>query len=340
MCGLRKMLSITVRSEKEDKRIPIAVASDVMFDIQMLLTHIGESFIAEELGSYDRPATELVERFTLYIDPDNGGISFKASAGKGKSDLMVKAMDMLVRTLDKMGSGSGTYWMEDTFKDPVYRSVILYDLIELSKHMAVDRGYILMFTSNDTEKKFAPIDIVKAELFLDKNAKVSQGSVTGILNGVQSKRNVPIYGFVVGDERVKISFRSGDVEGAAAKCVNGAVLIKGTLRYSDDGELLEVSDVHSIEPFDKKNFDHMISAERDVTLSRPLEAAVRYENSSMTWKLSYQELGMSSSGQDWDEVVTKFHDYFVFLYDNYLNKDDSELSEEEREVKGILVSFT
>ncbi|MCL1983932.1 MAG: hypothetical protein FWG58_00870, partial [Methanomassiliicoccaceae archaeon] len=71
------MFSITVRSEKEDKRIPIAVASDVMFDIQLLLTHIGESLISEEFGTYSRPAEALVERFMLYMDPDSGGISFR-----------------------------------------------------------------------------------------------------------------------------------------------------------------------------------------------------------------------------------------------------------------------
>jgi hypothetical protein len=339
MRGLREMLSITVRSEKEDKRIPISIASDVMFDIQMMLTHIGESFIAEEFGSYDRPANSLVERFTLYVDPDTGGISFKTSAGKGKSALMDRAMDMLTLMLEKMGSGSGTYWMEDNFKDPVYRSVILYDLVELSKHMAAERGYVLLFSSDNAEKKFVPMDVAKTEAYLDKNAKTPQGSVVGILNGVQSKRNVPMYGFVVGDDRVKITFRSGDAESGAAKYVNGAVLVKGTLRYSDDGELIEVSDVYSIEPFDKKVFGHMISEERDVRLSRPLEAAVEYDNSTMNWKLSYPDLGMSSSGQDWDEVVAEFHDYFVFLFDNYQNKDDSELSEEEREVKGTLMSF-
>ncbi|MDR0778081.1 MAG: hypothetical protein LBE48_01390 [Methanomassiliicoccaceae archaeon] len=337
---MREMLSITVRSEKEDKRIPITVASDVMFDIQMLLTHIGESFIAEEFGSYDRPAASFVDRFTLYMDPENGGISFKASAGKGKSHLMEKAMDMLTLILSKMGSGAGTYWIEDTFKDPVYRFVILYDLMELSKHMAAERGYVLMFSSGDGEKRFIPIDIVKTEAYLDKNAKVSQGSVTGILNGVQSKRNVPMYGFVVGDERVKITFRSQDVEGAAAKCVNNAVLVKGTLRYSDEGELLEVFDIHSIELFNKKNFDHMISKDRDILLSKPMEAAVKYDNSSMNWKLTYPDLGMSSSGQDWDAVVEKFHDYFVFLYDNYMNKEDSELTEEELDVKRTMISMT
>ncbi|MCL1905254.1 MAG: hypothetical protein FWG19_03935 [Methanomassiliicoccaceae archaeon] len=333
------MFSITVRSEKEDKRIPIAVASDVMFDIQLLLTHIGESLISEEFGSYNRPAEALVGRFTLFMDPDSGGISFRTSAGNGPSTLMDKAMNMLKVTMDKMGSGSGTYWMEDNFKDPVYRSMVLFDLMELSKHMSPERGFSLIFGIDDKERTFVPLDIEKGRAFLSGKGKSSRGNIVGILHGVQSKRNVPLYGFTVGDDRVKISFRSKDVESDAAKHVNSPVLVNGTLRYSDEGELLEVADIDSAELFDKKAFTHMISADRDVPLARPLEASVSYDASSQIWKLTYPDLGISSSDQEWDTAVAGLHDYFVFLCDNYLSKDDNELSEEEAEVKNTLNSL-
>ncbi|MCL2712905.1 MAG: hypothetical protein FWD37_06530 [Methanomassiliicoccaceae archaeon] len=331
--------SINVRSEKDDKRIPIAVASDIMFDIQLLLTHIGESFISEEFGLYSRPADPLTGRFTLYIDPDSGGMSFRTSAGSGQSVLMDKAMKMLLSTLEKMGSGSGTYWMEDSFKDPCYRSVILYDLMRLSEHMAAERGYTLMFGSESAGTKFTPLDIEKAGSFLDKNSRSAQGSVVGLLNSVMTKRNIPLYGFAVGDSRVKISFHHG-TESAASQYVDLPVTVKGTLRYSDQGELLEVSDINSIGLFDKKTFMHMISAERDVPLTKPLEAAVAYDNITSTWKIGYPDLGISISNHDWDAAVSGFHDYFVFLFDNYSSKDDNELSEEEREVKASLNSLT
>ena len=331
--------SINVKSEKEDKRIPIAVASDVMFDIQLLLTHIGESFISAEFGSNDRPADPLTERFTLYIDPESGGISFRTSPGGGQSALTDKAMKMLVTVLERMGSGSGTYWMEDTFDDPCYRSMILYDLIRLSEHVSAERGYTLMFGSDGAGTKFTPMDVEKAKTFLEKNSRSAQGSVAGILNSVVSKRNVPVYGFTVGNEKVKISFRR-DRENDASKYANHPVTVKGTLKYSVNGELQEVSDVVSVEPFDKKAFAHMISAERDIPLAKPLEASVSYDNNTATWKLSYPDLGISVTDNEWDAAVAKFHDYFVFLFDNYSSKDDNGSSEEEKEVKASLNSLT
>jgi hypothetical protein len=333
------MFSITVRSEKEDKRIPISVASDVMFDIQLLLTHIGESFIAEEFGSHSRPSEALASRFTLFIDPESGGISFKTSAGEGKSELMDKALAKLIVTMDKMGSGSGTYWMGDNYSDPRYRCMVLYDLMQLSKHMTTDRGYSLFFNADGKEKKFVPLDPEKAQAFLDKNGRISRNTISGVLNSARSKRNTPLYSFIAGEDRAKISFANNDAENDASRFVNGAVTVKGTLRYSADSELIEVSDVESVVPFNKKIFRHMISANRDIPLTASVEANVAYDNGTMIWKISYPDLGISSSDQDWDVAAAGFHDYFVFLCDNYLTKTD-ELSDEEKEVKELLVSLT
>jgi len=333
------MFSITVRSEKEDKRIPIAVASDVMFDIQLLLTHIGESLIAEEFGGHDRPCGSLTERFTLFIDPDSG-ISYRTSAGKGKSALMDKAASMLISVLDKMGSGSGTYWMEDNFKDPRYRYMVLYDLIHLSKHMNTERGYTLLFSSGDNERTFVPMDIEKFGSYLKKDARTSQGYVSGVLNAVHTKRNVSLYGFVNGDSRAKISFISKDVENEASKYVNNAVIVNGMLKYSDDGELLEIRDISSVIPFNIIKFKHMISAARDVKLNESIEVPVSYDSSAAIWKLNYPDLGITVSNKEWDLAVAEFHDYFVFLCDNYLTDEEKELSDEEKEVKDILSSIT
>ena len=330
--------NIIVRSEKEDKRIPIAVASDIMFDIQLLLTHIGEYLIAEEFGSLGRPAGKLTERFTLFIDPNSGGISFRSSAGKGKSVLMDKAVALLKDTMDKIGSGQGMYWIGDAFKDPRYRCIVLQDLIELSKHMNPERGYSLLAGPAGKEKRFDPLDIDKAREFMNKNARSSHGSIAGTLQKVSNKRNVPMYSFTTEDDHVRITFRSKDPEDAASGLLNRPVLVKGTLRYSTDGELLEITDSTSVEPFDKKEFDHIITSERDIPLVRPLTADVRYDGS--VWKLACPDLGITSSSPEWDIAVTGFHDYFVFLYENYSPKSDDELSEEEKEVKELLLLLT
>jgi len=330
------MLSIAVRSEGADKRTPVTVASGVMRSVQALLAHIGESFISEEFGSYGRPADAFIRRFMLYID-ESGGISFGPPAGKGKSELVCEAVSLLAEVLEN--AGSGIYKIEDAFKDPVYRSIIIYDLMQLSKCLSEDDGYTLLFEHNGKRGEFSQIDMTKAQAFLEKGGNTSGGNVVGILNSVQTKRNVPMYGFLVGEERVKISVASKETESRAAEYVNGAVRVNGTLRYSENGRLSEISDIISMEPFNKKSFGRIISAERDILLSEPLDVLVSYDARSRTWKLAYPDLGITSSDQDWDTAVAGFHDYFVFLWENYSSKEENELSEEEIEVKELLSSM-
>jgi len=83
----------------------------------------------------------------------------------------------------------------------------------------------------------------------------------------------------------------------------------------------------------------MISADRDIPLAASVEANVSYDTGSTLWKLTYPDLGISSSDQDWDVAVAGFHDYFVFLCDNYLTKE-GDLSDEEKEVKELLDTLT
>jgi len=50
------MLNFTVNiiSENEDKRVPVAIAGQIMVDIQSLLSHTGEFLMAKELKIQDR----------------------------------------------------------------------------------------------------------------------------------------------------------------------------------------------------------------------------------------------------------------------------------------------
>jgi hypothetical protein len=75
-------------------------------------------------------------------------------------------------------------------------------------------------------------------------------------------------------------------------------------------------------------------------LAVPIEVTVEYDPKSMIWKLTYPDLGISSSDQEWDTAVAGFHDYFVFLCDNYLSDEGKELSDEETEVRNILKELT
>ena len=66
----------------------------------------------------------------------------------------------------------------------------------------------------------------------------------------------------------------------------------------------------------------------------PVDVDVSFRDGK--WMLSNKDLGILSSKQRWDDAVTDFHDYFIFLWTEYKDKDPESLSDEEREVRDSL----
>ncbi|MBQ6547499.1 MAG: hypothetical protein IJL79_00970 [Candidatus Methanomethylophilaceae archaeon] len=70
--------TFNVISEKDDKRIPISVAGQVMVDVQDLFRHIGEYIISREMRFQEAVPAKLAEKFTIYADK-SGGVVLEAS---------------------------------------------------------------------------------------------------------------------------------------------------------------------------------------------------------------------------------------------------------------------
>ena len=87
-------------------------------------------------------------------------------------------------------------------------------------------------------------------------------------------------------------------------------------------------------PLTSIKFRRVISASGDVSLKVPVEANVEFRDGK--WILTNKDLGIMASKNRWDDAVTDFHDYFIFLWTEYKDKDAAMLDDEEREVKDSL----
>ena len=113
--------TFNVISEKDDKRIPISVAGQVMVDVQDLFRHIGEYIISREMRFQEAVPAKLAEKFTIYADKSGGVVleaSTEAPETRGYGNVVEDALTLLEATLDSLGSGTGGYWVDDNFRMP------------------------------------------------------------------------------------------------------------------------------------------------------------------------------------------------------------------------------
>lgn len=329
--------TVNVISERDDKRVPISLASQVMVDIQDLLRHIGEYLIARELRLQETVPAKLGDKFTLYADK-NGGVVLDSSSyvpeTEGYGNVVDDALQLLEITLDTLGSGTGGYWVDDNFKDALYRNQIVIDIVALYQDINDRPGFSLMYGTGSELKKFGKVNVEKMANFISERGLSVNGVTIGSIENMGNRSGYARYVLNTGAETVKLTFSdpkyANDVQ-------HGASIVAGKVNYSEDGRIASVENVYETVPLTTIKFRRMISSTGDVALKVPVDAKVVFADGK--WKISNDELGISASNARWDDAVTSFHDYFVFLWSEYKDKDASILSDEEREVKDFLNSL-
>ena len=326
--------TVNVISEKEDKRIPISVAGQVMVDVQDLFRHIGEYLISRELRLQEAVPSKLADKFTLYVDKSEGVVLESSSytpETSGYGNVVDDAVKLLEITLDTLGSGTGAYWVEDNFKDALYRNQVIIDIVALYQDLYDKPGFALMYGSGSELKRFGQVNVQKMSNFISDRG-LSVNSVTiGSIENVGNRAGDSRFTLNTGENRVKLTFSDPKIANGHQ---GGASIVAGKINYNDEGRIASVENVYEISPLTEIKFRRIISSSGDVSLNVPVDAEVSFKDGK--WTLTNKNLGILSSKQRWDDAVTDFHDYFIFLWSEYKDKSDDSLSEDEKEVKDAL----
>lgn len=334
-------LKFNIESESEDKRIPLALASKVMGDVQSLLYHAGGYLVSKEMRLQGYPDKRLLNKFTLYVGGSSAETvetSTSKPSTSGFGNIVDDAAELVVETLMSIGSGTGGYWADDKFTHPIYRNQIVADVITLHDHLSEYPGYYLTFGYNGEAQRLGEIDVDKLVEYVKKKGRTSAGATVGIIHVAQTKSRGSLVSLDTGYGKAKLAFFDAASRTAAeAMADKGAVIVAGTMTYSKDNVLTEITQAGGVTAFDNIKFRRMISSSGDVELKAPVEATVEYNGGA--WILKNENLGIFSSKPDWDTAVQSFHDYFVFLWEQYSSKPEEDLDEEEAEIKEELLKL-
>ena len=263
-----------------------------------------------------------------------GGISLNSSVTdpqtEGHGNIVDDALALMDATLTAMSSGIGGYWLEERYIDPFYRNNVIVDILALANLAENNPGYSIMFGTEGDLKRFGNVDTAKLTAFMKERGFSANGATLGVLVNVPSRSKGDMLYLQCGKDRARINFSDRAAINAAKTLVGKPVIIGGQLMYSKDGSILEIRNASGTTLADSIKFRRLISCDGDVILKTPVKADITYESDA--WTLSNEDLGISCSKDDWDGAVQSFHDYFIFLWTQYADKDLSGMSDEEREV--------
>lgn len=303
-------------------------AERIMDDIQNLLKHIGMYITTVEMGFQGKTPDAFEVKFDLSLDPVDRD---------GDRSLINTALGMLENTLDVAGSDIVNRWLKENFTDPRYRVAVANGLIKLCEDLD---GSTLRYGHGRRLKDLRNAYPERFEESSRADVKNFAFTVAGVLDHIRGSKDGNDFCFDTGTAKFKISAGKEFTVKDAEKCVGkGACLISSTAVLNEEGELVGIKDPCGINDFPGIIFNRMITPNRDIILLNPIIADISFDRKSRRWTLSNDLLGIHSTKQDWNQAVAEFHDYFIFLWETYIEGTKGGLSEEEIEIRDYLQSM-
>lgn len=322
-----------VPSDDGDSKVPVAVAGQIMVDVQNLLTDIGENMVRMELRLQNGVPERLSRLFRLEIGGGSGG-SLGADPSEAGQDLMDDALNTLCSTLDFLGKGVVGTWLQDNFPDAPARRDIATDVLTLYRHL---EGRTLVYGPPGQERRFNRVDEARLAEVAGEDVGTYEGAMIGVISRDPVRKNR--WNISNGPKAVPISFSSNIVASDIPSFAEaGPVIVTGTVVRGPDGGISEFRNAIGCYSFPEVKFHRVISSEGDRVLLVPVVGVPGYDAQKGVWSLRCEMLGIDERKPSWDECVASFHEYFMFLWDTYA-KGDGDFEGEEKEIRDLLLSM-
>ena len=311
--------------------VPIAVAGQIMVDVQKVITDIGCMIVRLELRIQNEIPQKLVRKFDLTIGGDtDDGLNSKPS--EGNDDALETALDALCATLDFLGKGAVGTWMTDTFEDDRSRAIIARDLIDLTDHL---NGYALEYGPEDQLSRFEGLDREKILPYTVMKNEVS--AAVGVISRDPIKRN---HWNISNDQYIEpITFDRNivptDIPSFASA---GPVIVIGIVNRGEKGHILSIDKISGCYTIPELKFHRITASNGDRILLNPIVAKTGYDPDTDTWSLKNDILGVNVTKPSWDECILTFHEYVIFLFENYVDSKGT-FEGEEKDIQEYLLSL-
>jgi hypothetical protein len=321
-----------IPSDPDDRSgVPVAVAGQVMVDVQKIITDIGTSDVRIALRLQNEIPEGIRKKFDLTIG-GSGPSGMSSGPSEGNDEAMENALTTLCETLDFLGKGAVGNWMTDKFEDDESRCQIAQDLIALNDHLA---GYTLEYGIGDDVKRFHNLDKEKILRYTYNSDWVS--AAIGVVVKDSVKKNH--WNFTNDQYLVALSFAkniaASDIPSFAKA---GPVIVMGEVRRNDEGHIVSIERVKGCYTLPEVKFYRIITSNGDRSLLNPLIAIPSYDEEKDAWSLRNDIIGMNVTKPSWDECIIAFHDYAQFLFESYVDSG-KEFEGEEKEISEFLQSL-
>lgn len=303
-------------------------ADKIMDNVQNLLRHVGMYIVTAEMGLQGRAPDEFRSKFDLSRDPIER---------EDENSIFNAALFMLENTLDVASSEIINSWLSEKYTDPRYKVSIAIDLMSLCDNL---EGYKLSYGRRRMLKDLSNTHSERFRESSNADAKTITCALAGVICRKPDVKGRNAYYLDTGTDLYKITTGKEFNERIAKEySTSSACLVSGFATLDENDDIVEIKDVYDVSDFPGIVFKRVITPTRDLALLNSITADVSFDRKSRKWTLKNELLGISRSKPNWNDTIVEFHDYFMFLWETYVDDPKEGLGEEEIEIRDYLLSM-
>jgi hypothetical protein len=340
-------LKLKKRSKGSGYLIPVDLIGNYLIKMQNLMYHCGEYISEKPFRARGHPSKDVVKRCRLLMKGadissfdqtlvlgDEQTVLFGNQLGVDSIKLCTTLFDSLLsnnpETISKIVHESVTMNR--------YRNRILKDMDNL-----IPRKYEGIDLEFQSEELAQPIEIGYENKHsiskLIRNTKNEDISIVGILSEMRVTQGPKRIELTGPEGKIKIKYTRDVMETLIDLMNRGQpVNIKGIAKIREDDtiELLEkIKDISEIKFIERHR---IVSDNLDIKLAIPLKLELKYSDDN--WLMKNDQLGIFSQCKDYNECLKEAELEFSFIYNEYKDSKDQELTGDGKDLRNLLRKMT
>jgi len=335
------ILKIERRGEN-GKLVPIDIIGNYLIRLQNLVYHCGELIAEQPFRPKGKIPEDVQKRCRLVMKnasissfeqtlvlEDDQSVLFDKTLGQDSIELTSD----LIRSISAQNQGNIISELEERLPNRRYRSRILRDLHNMVPDPSEDinliyRGPDKMNITLRSENG----PILKGVIGDSRKESITLLGVLSEIRVTAGKRSFELFG---PEGRVRIRYRKEMIEKILRYIQDGKpITLVGIAKLKNDDTIDIVEDLTSIEYLKTIERHRIISSEYDIRLSRPLVLEIDY--SEDRWVMENKELSLKAQDKDYSNCLRDIEEEFAFIYNEYSNTEDNELTKDALHLKRIL----
>lgn len=328
-------------------KITVDVLIQTLKNLQDAVYQLGRFHLEKGvIGSRGRIPQRVKDTCTLQLTGTNQG-SFVAdlelnenteqlSLFNDEKDLGEKSLETLSAIMINFNDGKG-HEVRSLIPDVLTRNRTLRFIRNMIPEKSA--GYSVYISFDDektaplTPDFFGDID----ELLLE-SVEESQVTLVGRVVEIQVEPTRWFHISLSGGRRIKCYFEQ-DLDAALFQAIDQLIEIRGTAQRDGRGQLQSINRVYDVKiiDLDPLSFDQILGKDRVFILKEHLHAVLSYEDG--LFFIENERFNILGYGPTREQAVQDFQRYFEFLWHEYAEADDQELTPDAKKLKDALRSL-